>query len=289
MDAKVKERMTNPMHNYLRPKKKFPTVWCAGCGNGIVLQSIVSAIDSLGLDRNKVVLVSGIGCSSRAPVYVDFNSLHTTHGRAIAFASGVKFADPQLKVIVITGDGDAVAIGGNHFIHACRRNMDITAIVFNNYIYGMTGGQVSPTTPQSAFASTSPHGNIDQPFDICELAIGAGASFVARTTVAHPNLLYQYILQGLKNNGFSVIEVLVNCPTNFGRRNKLGDAVNMIKSLKEMAITMDSLKSKWMKEQNIDLSDLEKHILTGIFTDIKKPRFIENYASLIKRLQRLKD
>jgi len=173
------------VHQYLRHNKKFPHVWCSGCSNGIVLGAIIRAVAELGIPKDDVMMVSGIGCTSRMPVYVDFNSLHTLHGRPIAFATGIKMFKPHMKVIVITGDGDATAIGGNHFIHAARRNIDLTVLVLNNNIYGMTGGQYSPTTPEGDFASTTPYGNIDEPFDICQLALGAGASFVARGTAFH--------------------------------------------------------------------------------------------------------
>ena len=158
----------------------LPHIWCPGCGHGILMRDIVQAIDNLKLDPDKVCIVSGIGCSSRAASYLDYNTIHTTHGRAIAFATGIKLARPELEVIVITGDGDAAAIGGNHLIHAARRNIGLTVIVFNNGIYGMTGGQCSPTTPQGDFGTTAPYGNIERPFDITALAMGAGASYVAR-------------------------------------------------------------------------------------------------------------
>ncbi len=180
------------IHQYLRPKKAFPNVWCPGCGIGIVMGSLVRAIDKLQIARDAITLVSGIGCSSRLPVYLDFNTLHTTHGRALAFATGVKLAKPKMKVIVITGDGDCLAIGGNHFIHAARRNIDITTILINNMIYGMTGGQFSPTTPSEAFATTSPYGNKENQFDIPKLAMAAGASYVARGTVYHVNQLDEF-------------------------------------------------------------------------------------------------
>jgi 2-oxoglutarate/2-oxoacid ferredoxin oxidoreductase subunit beta len=163
-------REEHTSYEYLRPSKKFPNVWCSGCGIGIVMGSLIRAIDKLGLDKNEVALVSGIGCTGRMPVYMDFNTMHTTHGRALAFATGLKLARPELNVIVVMGDGDALAIGGNHFIHAARRNIDLTALVVNNSIYGMTGGQYSPTTPMDSFATTAPYGNIEQPLPICELA-----------------------------------------------------------------------------------------------------------------------
>jgi 2-oxoglutarate ferredoxin oxidoreductase subunit beta len=176
------EQKSDVIHHYLRPKKKFPHVWCSGCGLGVILGSLIRSIDALQIPKDDIAVCSGIGCSSRLPVYIDFNTLHTTHGRAIAFATGVKVANDRLKVIVVTGDGDCLAIGGNHFIHACRRNIDITVILANNWIYGMTGGQYSPTTPTGRFGSTAPYGNLEQPFDPTKLAIAAGAAYVARTT-----------------------------------------------------------------------------------------------------------
>ena len=181
----MKQEVTRLIYKYLRHDKKFPHVWCPGCGNGIVLGSLIRAIDSIGLKKDEIVLVSGIGCSGRMPVYVDFNTLHATHGRALTFATGIKLANPSLTVIVVMGDGDATAIGGNHLIHAARRNLDINAIIINNRIYGMTGGQHSPTTPYGAFTTTSTFGHIEHAFSIAELVVTAGGAFVARGTVYH--------------------------------------------------------------------------------------------------------
>ena len=191
----------------------LPQIWCAGCGNGILMHDVVMAIDHLGLEREKVVIVSGIGCSSRAAGYLDFNTIHTTHGRAIAFATGIKLANPELEVIVITGDGDCSAIGGNHLIHAARRNIGLTVIVFNNNIYGMTGGQYSPTTPTGDKGTTAPYGNIDRPFDIAQLAAGAGASYTARGTAYHTQQTIAVIEQGIKHKEFSLINCYSICPT----------------------------------------------------------------------------
>ncbi len=231
----VQKLESEVIHQYLRPKKKFPNVWCAGCGNGIVMGALIRAIDSLDLDKNEVVVVSGIGCSSRMPVYLDFCTLHTTHGRAIAFATGVKVAKPRLKVIVITGDGDCLAIGGNHFIHACRRNIDITTILINNKIYGMTGGQFSPTTPGGKIGTTAPYGNYEKQFDPVKLAAGAGASYVARGTVYHAQQLEKLIAGGISKKGFAVIDCISNCHTYYGRLNKEGDAGAMIDWIKKHA------------------------------------------------------
>ena len=185
---------------YLR-KDKMPHIWCDGCGNGIILKSILRTVDKLGWEKDEIALVSGIGCSGRTPGYVDFNTLHTTHGRALSFSTGIKLAKPDMHVIVVSGDGDATAIGGNHFIHAARRNIDLNLIVFNNYIYGMTGGQASPTTPTCKFASTTPYGNPDSPFHISELAKSAGASYVARTTSYHTAKMDRYMEQGFEKKG----------------------------------------------------------------------------------------
>ncbi len=211
----------------------LPHIWCPGCSNGITTRAITKAIDELGMDPDNVVIVSGIGCSSRAAGYLDFNTLHTTHGRAIAFATGVKLANPKLDVIVITGDGDASAIGGNHLIHACRRNIDLTVIVFNNNIYGMTGGQYSPTTPHEALGTTAPFGNVDRAFDLVKLVEGAGATYVARGTAYHAIQLTGYIKKAITHKGLSIVEAISCCPTYYGRKNRIGDAVAMIQWMKD--------------------------------------------------------
>jgi 2-oxoglutarate ferredoxin oxidoreductase subunit beta len=245
---------------YLRYKKKFPHVWCPGCGIGIVMGSIIRAVDSMKWDMNDILLVSGIGCTSRMPVYLDFNTLHTTHGRALAFGTGAKLANPALKVIAVMGDGDALAIGGNHMIHSARRNIEITTIVVNNNNYGMTGGQFSPTTPAGTFTATTPYGMMEPVFDICGLASGAGAVYVARGTVFHVMELDKIIAGALAKEGFSVVEVLSPCPTNFGRANRLGDAVKMMESLQENTITV-AQSEKLSPEQR------EGKIVRGVFVD----------------------
>jgi 2-oxoglutarate/2-oxoacid ferredoxin oxidoreductase subunit beta len=261
---------------YLRQTKKFPNVWCSGCGIGIVMSALIRAIDRIGLSQDDVALVSGIGCSGRLPVYLDFNTMHTTHGRALAFATGLKMAKPNLKVIVIMGDGDALAIGGNHFIHAARRNIGLTAIVINNSIYGMTGGQYSPTTPMDSRASTAPYGNIEQPFPICDLAIAAGASFVARSTVYHAVELDRFLEKGILKEGFSLVEAVSYCHTTFGRLNKLGSAVDMMRWLKENSL------SKTAAEKSMS-DDTNQKIVRGVFCDVEKPEFTALYEQLIER------
>jgi 2-oxoglutarate ferredoxin oxidoreductase subunit beta len=268
--------MKDIVHSYLRPKKKFPHIWCPGCGNGIVMSSLVRAIDSFALDRNDVVLVSGIGCSSRTPIYLDFSSLHGTHGRALAFATGIKFSNPRLKVIVISGDGDALAIGGNHFIHAARRNMDLTVIVYNNSIYGMTGGQYSPTTPPGAFAATAPYGNVERSFDICKVARDAGAVFVARATVAQPLMLQGYIKRGIEKKGFAVIDAVTPCPALYSFFNRTGTGVEMMKSIRERSVTIQRLKS-------LPEDSRKEKIVCGVFADRKDDEYNDIYNTLMEK------
>src|SRR5512136_477056 len=233
----------------LRKKKKFPTIWCAGCGIGVVMGALIRAIDHLGLKNDDVALVAGIGCTARMPGYLDFNTLHTTHGRALAFATGLKIARPDLKVIAIMGDGDALAIGGNHFIHAARRNLGITALVVNNAIYGMTGGQYSPTTPLGGKATTAPYGNVEPPFPVCELAIAAGATYVARSTVYHALELDKFLADAISKDGFSVVEAISYCHTTYGRLNKLGTAADMMRSLKDNTISRTAFDALSPQEQ----------------------------------------
>jgi 2-oxoglutarate ferredoxin oxidoreductase subunit beta len=270
------EEVTRLTHKYLRHDKKFPHIWCPGCGNGIILGSLIRAIDRSGLTKDEIVLVSGIGCSGRMTVYADFNTLHTTHGRALTFATGIKLANNALKIIVIMGDGDATAIGGNHFIHAARRNMDVTAIIINNQVYGMTGGQQSPTTPYGSLTTTTPYGHIENPFSISELAMVAGASFVGRGTVFHVQLLDKLMEKAIFKKGFSVVEVLSNCHVQFGRRNKMGSPVKMMKRLQENAVAIE--KAKQMKD-----GELEGKFTVGVLTDTDKLSFLEKYQNLRKR------
>ncbi len=260
--------------NYYRANK-LPHIWCPGCGNGIVTRSIVKAIDNLGLEKDKVCIVSGIGCSSRASGYLDFNTIHTTHGRALAFATGIKFANPELTVIVITGDGDSAAIGGNHLIHAARRNIDITTIVYNNNIYGMTGGQYSPTTPTGDKGTTAPYGNIDSNFDLCKLSEAAGATYVGRATVYNANMITKLAEEGIKNKGFSFVETLTTCPTYYGRRNKKGDSVDMVEFMKNCSINVKAY-NKLPEEKR------EGKIVVGELFKTSRPEYTEKYKKLIE-------
>jgi 2-oxoglutarate ferredoxin oxidoreductase subunit beta len=268
--------MKDRVHDYLRPKKKFPHVWCSGCGDGIILSSVAQSIDVLGLKKDEVVLVSGIGCSSRAPVYLDFAALHGTHGRALAFATGIKFSKPELNVIVLSGDGDGLAIGGNHFIHACRRNINMTLIIFNNSIYGMTGGQYSPTMEVNDYGATAPYGNIERPFDVCNLAASAGAGFVARATAYHAMLLEKFIKMGIQKKGLAVIDVITPCPSLYSFYNKAGKGVDMMDDIKNRTITI---------QQAEKLSEAEKKdkIVIGIFADREYGEYCDIYSDLTEK------
>lgn len=269
------------LHQYLR-LDKFPTVWCAGCGVGIVMGCIIRVVDKLKVNPDKVVVISGIGCSSRMPGYLNFNTLHTTHGRALAFATGLKLANPSLKIIVVMGDGDALAIGGNHLIHAARRNVDLTTLIINNWIYGMTGGQYSPTTPRGAFATTAPYGNLEPPFEVPELVRGSGASYVARGTVYHARQLDRLIERGMTKEGFGLVEILSPCPVGFGRRNQMKSAVAMMEWQKEHAVSLK--KASKMNEE-----ELKDKILTGVLFEREAPEYAQEYERLMSRAKTRKE
>jgi 2-oxoglutarate/2-oxoacid ferredoxin oxidoreductase subunit beta len=261
---------------YLR-LDRLPTIWCAGCGNGQVLSALLGAIDRLGLDPDSVVLVSGIGCSSRAPGYTVFDSLHTTHGRALGFATGIKMAKPDLHVIVITGDGDGAAIGGNHLIHAARRNIDLTCILFNNQTYGMTGGQNSPTAPEGSMASTAPYGTQEPAFDLCRLVTAAGATYVARGATARLPELSRLIEHGLAHKGFSFVEAISQCPVYYGRANHQRGATEML---------------AWQRENTIGTREAEREpesavgkIVLGELYRVERPEFAATYRRMVAARQ----
>lgn len=267
------KEVTKLIHKYLRHDKRFPHVWCPGCGNGIVLGALIRAIDRIGFTKDEIVLASGIGCSGRMNVYVDFNTIHTTHGRALTFATGMKLANPSLTVISVMGDGDATAIGGNHLIHAARRNLNLTAVIINNQVYGMTGGQYSPTTPYGSFASTATYGNIEHAFSIAELTATAGAAFVGRGTVYHAELSDYLIEKAIRKRGFSVVEIMSNCHIQYGRRNKMGDPVRMLKWFNEHAVTVE-------KAKDMSPESLRDRFSIGILADVEKPIYTEEYQHI---------
>jgi len=258
--------------DYLR-ERFLPHLWCAGCGHGTVLNGLLRAVEQLGMSKNEIVMVSGIGCSARITGYVDFHTLHTIHGRALAFATGVKISRPELNLIVPMGDGDALAIGGNHFIHAARRNIDITAIVMNNRIYGMTGGQFSPLSGPDVSATTAPYLSIDPSFDVVELSKAAGATFVARTTTYHVKQIADFIKQAILHEGFAVVEILSQCPTHFGRKNKQGSAVDMMNLYKKVTTPIGSKA----KQENPDL------IERGIFVQEERPEYCREYEKIVDK------
>jgi len=267
--------MTLSYQDYLRPDK-LPHVWCPGCGNGVAVKGLVSAVAALGWDKDDVVVVGGIGCAGRTPFVLDFNTMHTIHGRALAFATGVKLARPRLKVIAVMGDGDAAGIGGNHLIHACRRNIDLTAVVFNNGIYGQTGGQLAPTTPQDKRSATSFWGSIEPDFDLAQLALASGASFVARTTMYDFQDLQAFLRQGLAHPGFALVEVLTACPTYFGRANGLRNPYAMLRAIKERTDGMD-IEAPAEKPEGM------RHLDTGVFRAEARPEYVDRYRALCAR------
>lgn len=269
--------MSNNIYDKYLVKEKLPTMWCPGCGNGIVLQSLIRAIDEMNLDLDKVVFVSGIGCSSRAVNYLNFDCMHTNHGRAIAFATGIKMANPELKVIVITGDGDCASIGGNHLIHACRRNIDLTVICMNNSNYGMTGGQYSPTTPLDSITKTSVYGSYEPPFDLCDLTKSAGATYVARAATYLPVQMKDLIKKAIGHRGLSFVDCASDCPSLYGRLNRLGDAGNMMLKWKDRLIT-----SK--QAENMSQEELDGKVIWGEFVNIdNRKEYTDVYAENIKR------
>ena len=260
---------------YLR-LQKMPTLWCWGCGDGVILKTFVRAIDKMGINQDDVCVVSGIGCSGRFSSYVDFNTVHTTHGRTVAYATGIKLANPDKLVVCVAGDGDALAIGGNHTIHGCRRNIDLTMIIINNFIYGLTNSQTSPTTPQGFWTVSQKAGNIDPTFNTCDLAIASGASFVARETMIEPKKLEKTMIKAMQHKGFSLVEVLSNCHINLGRKNKMLSAMENLEWID--SISMPKKKYDALSEEE------QLNILpTGVLkqdTDVKE--YCEMYAEIQK-------
>jgi 2-oxoglutarate ferredoxin oxidoreductase subunit beta len=271
---------TNPVEKLLR-MDRIPHIWCPGCGIGTSVNCFARAIEKAEIDLKDLHVVSGIGCTGRVAGYVNVDSFHTTHGRAIPFATGLSMARPSAKIVVYSGDGDLFAIGGNHFIHAARRNIDMTVICVNNFTYGMTGGQVTPTTPYSAKASTTPYGNFEDTFNLPNLAEACGAVYVARWTVYHVRQLTRAITKALKTPGFSFIEILAPCPTLYQRRNKLGDGVMMVQYFKEKSTIQNGANT-----QDVGLG-FQGDITVGEFVDRPRPTFVDNYNTRMNEI--LKD
>lgn len=274
--------MHHPIDKYLK-EGRIPHIWCSGCGLGIALTSFVKALQDAHTDYDKVVVVSGIGCTGRIAGYLDIDSYHTTHGRAIPFAIGLKLAKPELLVFVFSGDGDLFAIGGNHFIHAARRNIDLKIICVNNFNYGMTGGQLGPTTPLTAKTSTTPYGNFEHPFNLVELAAICGAVYVARWTVLHARHLKDAIVDCIRKKGFTFIEVLSPCPTGYGKPNKLGEGIDELKFYQKNCLI------KHFAQFGETEIEPDKPIVVGKFRDIEKPTFSELYDAMVLNIRKNKE
>lgn len=259
-------------------REYLPHIWCVGCGHGIVLGAVIRAMERAGVDQDRTVVVSGIGCSSRAVGYLNMDALHTTHGRALAFATGVKLARPDLRVAVLAGDGDLAAIGGNHLIHAARRNIGITCVCFNNGIYGMTSGQYSPLTPAGYRTTTSPFGHLERDFDLCRLVQAAGATYVARSTAYHVHQTITYVTRALNHDGFSFVEVFSPCPTYFGRHNRMGDPVKMMQWLHDGTVQAG-------QAARMSPEELRGRVVIGEFHRTQEvPEYARSYREMIARL-----
>ena len=254
---------------------RLPHIWCPGCGIGTAVVAFVDALKETGIDLDNLSVVSGIGCTGRVAGYLNCDSFHTTHGRAIPFATGLHVANPDLKVVVFSGDGDLAAIGGNHLIHAARRNVDITVICVNNFVYGMTGGQGGPTTQTGAKTSTTPFGNADQPFNLAKLVEGAGATYVSRWTVLDLGRLRRSMVEALSHKGFSFVEVVSPCPVYYGRRNRLGEAVDELRYYRE-----NTLVTPEAEVADVDIAELGGQIKVGKFVDMERPTLEDHLASL---------
>lgn len=271
----------NPADKWLRTDM-LPHIWCPGCGLGVVLHSYIKAAEKAQIPREKRVVVSGIGCSGRAAGYLNQDSYHTTHGRSIPFATGIKLARPDLNVTVFSGDGDLFAIGGNHFIHAARRNIDLKVICINNFNYGMTGGQSGPTTPVGAKTTTTPYGCYEHPFNLPWLAATCGANYVARWTTLDSRRLRDSISEALSKKGFCFIEVISPCPIGFGRPNKIGSGLDEMKLYMQ---EWDMRPANWIMQEGSNPRDAEitlgKPIVVGKFVDIDRPTFLDLYWKII--------
>ena len=262
---------------------RMPHIWCPGCGIGPAVGCFIRAIESSCLDQDKIALVSGIGCTGRVAGYVKLDSFHTTHGRAIPFAMGLGLGNPVLNVVVVSGDGDLLAIGGNHLIHTARRNVDMTVICLNNFNYGMTGGQMGPTTPLNARSNTSPYGNIEYPFNAPYLVAASGATYVARWTMLHVRQLEWSIAEALTKPGFSFIEVLGPCPTLYGRMNKMARGMDSLNYYKENSVVRNGADPK-----DVEITS-DGPIVVGKFVDIERPTFWEQCKLVIDRAQAKKE
>ena len=264
-------------HEDLVRSDRLPHIWCPECGIGTAVSCFTAAMTRLNLDPDRVAIVSGIGCTGRVAGYLKLDSFHTTHGRAIPFATGLKMGNPKLKVVVFSGDGDLISIGGNHFIHAARRNVDMTVICVNNFNYAMTGGQVGPTTPLGAICSTTPYGNYEHPFNLAALAASCGAVYVARWTVLHVRRLIRAFEEALAKRGFSFVEAVSPCPTLFTRRNKLGSGLDRMRDYRDRSVIRNGASP-----QDVDIAP-DGTIPVGKFLDIDKPTLEDTLDTSMKK------
>ncbi len=263
---------------YLRTDK-MPTLWCWGCGDGVILKAFIRAVDKLGWNMDDVCIVSGIGCSGRFSSYINCNTVHTTHGRVVAYATGIKLANPDKHVVMVTGDGDGLAIGGNHTIHGCRRNIDLNHILINNFIYGLTNSQTSPTTPQGMWTVTMQYGNIDPTFDACKLAEGAGATFIGRESVTDPKRLEKMFVKGFQHKGYSFFDVFSNCHINLGRKNKMGEAMENLDWIDEITVGK-------RKYDNLTEEERKGKFPTGVLVEnTEQKEYCELYERVIEAAQ----
>jgi|UniRef100_A0A7V3PU72 2-oxoglutarate ferredoxin oxidoreductase subunit beta len=272
----IEQLESHPLDELLRVDR-IPHIWCSTCGLGIVLNSFLNAVRESGITRSDIVVVSGIGCTGRAAGYVNLDSFHTTHGRALPFATGLKLGNPKLKVVVFSGDGDLVAIGGNHLIHTARRNMDMTVICVNNFNYAMTGGQFGPTTPPKAKLTTAPFGSYEHPFNLPFLVESCGATYVARWTVLHVRQLTDSIREALVHPGFSFVEVISPCPTVYGRRNQLGSGLDIVKYYRDKSVVKNNIDTR---ECGIELGG---EIVVGKFVQRRKPTYLETMNEYLRQ------
>jgi len=266
----------HPLEKWLR-MERIPHIWCSTCGIGTAVTCFIEAIKKTNIPRNDICVVSGIGCSGRIAGYIRQDSFHTTHGRAIPFAVGLKLANPKLKVVVISGDGDLASIGGNHLIHTARRNLDITVLCINNFIYAMTGGQLAPTTPPTAIATTSPYGNYERPFNLPALATACGAVYVARWTALHVRRLTTSISEALQKKGFSFVEIICPCTTLYARKNKLGSGLDLMKFYHDNSVIVNGADPR-----EVDIQ-YQSEIKVGKFVDLDKPSYLDNYNTYLQK------
>jgi len=276
VDKLREDEREHPLEKWLR-MERIPHIWCSTCGIGTAVTCFIEAIKKSNIPRNDICVVSGIGCSGRIAGYIRQDSFHTTHGRAIPFAVGLKLANPKLKVVVFSGDGDLASIGGNHLIHTARRNLDITVLCINNFIYAMTGGQLAPTTPPTAIATTAPYGNYERPFNLPALATACGAVYVARWTALHVRRLTTSISEALQKKGFSFVEIICPCTTLYARKNKLGSGLDLMKFYHDNSVIVNGVDPR-----EVDIQ-YQSEIKVGKFVDLDKPSYLDNYNTYLQK------